>query len=684
MYQTYRLIAVIFFLFALADESKAYSPNPYDNNPILIGECTWYAYKKWPQIDQPPPSTGNGFEWLDDAQRKGYSTGSKPEVGAIAVWDAWVGGTRENGHVAYVEKVYSDTYFKVSEYNWNPKAYSERNVTKISGINFIYPGGGGTSPSPTESPDFTVREVYLGSGNTTFSSCSQFPERIYARIKNKGDGDADKSIRIEYYLSNGEKVDSAPQYIGHDDIDEKDLESGESEWEDKGFNVPTAPGTYNLTVCADTEDRVDEEHESNNCLDPPFVFQVVQCNQLPHGHIDNSSCQYINGWARDPDTTAPIAIHFYANGIDGADWALIGATTADQYRPDVGAHGFSFQVPEQLLDGSFHSVHVYAIDHAGGPNPLIGKTGVICVQPTSIGEPVYRFYHNSLGFHFYTISEDEKNYILNTWPDDWAYEGIAWYAYSSLLPGASPVHRFIHNTKGFHFYTISEEEKKHIIETWPDDWSYEGIAWYAYESPVSGTLPVYRFIHNTLGFHFYTISEEEKNHILNTWPDDWSLEGVAWNLRYDHSIKNALSEKSFSEISADPIFPKCQFSANLTSGKLPLKVSFLDESEGDFFAKIWDFGDNSTSSEDNPTHIYENSGTYSVKLTVSGPDGSQTIERTNYISVRSPTIEDVIAILQFLTGNNDLIEISEQDWNQDGKVGIEDALFTLRQLTLDD
>ena len=45
---------------------------------------------------------------------------------------------------------------------------------------------------------------------------------------------------------------------------------------------------------------------------------------------------------------------------------------------------------------------------------------------------------------------------------------------------------------------------------------------------MSGTLPVYRF--NTGTYHFYTISESEKNYVLQNYPN-FTLEGIAFYAR---------------------------------------------------------------------------------------------------------------------------------------------------------
>ncbi len=97
--------------------------------------------------------------------------------------------------------------------------------------------------------------------------------------------------------------------------------------------------------------------------------------------------------------------------------------------------------------------------------------------------PVYRFWSSTLSAHFYTISQAERDYILTHFATAvWAYEGVAFYAYpeGSQPAGTSPVYRFWSNALGTHFYTTSESEKNYVIANLPA-WQYETIAWYAYE-----------------------------------------------------------------------------------------------------------------------------------------------------------------------------------------------------------
>ncbi len=79
--------------------------------------------------------------------------------------------------------------------------------------------------------------------------------------------------------------------------------------------------------------------------------------------------------------------------------------------------------------------------------------------------------------------------------------------------------------------------------------------------------------------------------------------------------------------------PVAQFTASTTSGTAPLALNFTSTSTGTITTYAWNFGDAGTSSVQNPSHVYAAAGVYTVSLTVSGPGGSNTQTRTNYITV---------------------------------------------------
>jgi PKD repeat protein len=85
------------------------------------------------------------------------------------------------------------------------------------------------------------------------------------------------------------------------------------------------------------------------------------------------------------------------------------------------------------------------------------------------------------------------------------------------------------------------------------------------------------------------------------------------------------------------------FTANPTSGPAPLVVTFTNTSTGEYITSRWDFGDGITSTLTSPTHTYTTAGIYTVTLTVSDGVDSNTVTRTNYITIYTPVQADFTA-----------------------------------------
>jgi len=83
-----------------------------------------------------------------------------------------------------------------------------------------------------------------------------------------------------------------------------------------------------------------------------------------------------------------------------------------------------------------------------------------------------------------------------------------------------------------------------------------------------------------------------------------------------------------------PVPPSASFSFDVESGSAPLTVNFINTSTGESTSVEWDFGDGTTSADPSPSHDYTIAGTYDVKLTISGPGGTDTSAMPGLISVQ--------------------------------------------------
>lgn len=143
----------------------------------------------------------------------------------------------------------------------------------------------------------------------------------------------------------------------------------------------TLPGGTS-TVCATVLNNGVGGDKDLGCRSVTTVALPTQ-NVPPVGYFESVSASQdsitVTGWVLDPNTTDPIGVHVYVDGVGTSH-------TANASRPDVGAsypgygdrHGFVVRVPSSP---GTHQVCVYAIDDRGGDNPTLGCRSVTISAP---------------------------------------------------------------------------------------------------------------------------------------------------------------------------------------------------------------------------------------------------------------------------------------------------------------
>lgn len=151
----------------------------------------------------------------------------------------------------------------------------------------------------------------------------------------------------------------------------------------------------------------------------------------------------------------------------------------------------------------------------------------------------------------------------------------------------------------------------------------------------------------------------------------------------DTTYNGVYSDAFVAKIAPAPDAPVANFTATPTSGLSPLSVSFSDQSTGEITSWAWDFDNNGSvdSTVQNPTHMYVAPGSFTVTLTVSGPGGSDSITKTDYIVVTEAAADadndglpDNWEVVYF--GNTTKADGST-DWDKDGYTDLQEYLNQL-------
>jgi hypothetical protein len=217
--------------------------------------------------------------------------------------------------------------------------------------------------------------------------------------------------------------------------------------------------------------------------------------------------------------------------------------------------------------------------------------------------------------HFRFQGVHAQNYHIFTPPG----EGRDW----AMVWGCQPWIRDLPFSNHAYSYNFKEGESGHLILEFfitPFDYApYDG-----YEGSVESKL------------------EENKNIGLSWSVLDYDTKGAGnytgfWNLSHKTRMdSNASCQVAFRPMPLEPQFLKpieAQWSFKVVDMDRRM-VAFKDISYGKITSWLWDFDDGTTSTEQNPIHVYKKPGTFTVVLNIDGPDGKARRVKVNDVAVK--------------------------------------------------
>jgi uncharacterized protein (TIGR02145 family) len=127
------------------------------------------------------------------------------------------------------------------------------------------------------------------------------------------------------------------------------------------------------------------------------------------------------------------------------------------------------------------------------------------------------------------------------------------------------------------------------------------------------------------------------------------------------NMRAGLSVRCVADQATAGLSPVSDFSATPTTVQVNSSVQFSDLSTNNPTSWLWDFGDGMTSTQQNPSHSYTSAGTYSISLLVTNTFGSDSLMKTNYITV-IPAPQGSAPVYDIDGNGYDTVHIGAQVW----------------------
>lgn len=145
----------------------------------------------------------------------------------------------------------------------------------------------------------------------------------------------------------------------------------------------------------------------------------------------------------------------------------------------------------------------------------------------------------------------------------------------------------------------------------------------------------------------------------------WMFGGCLWPTQsYYNDMWKYIPDSACLNLNYCVVLPQAMWTADTIQGCAPLTVDFSEFSQNTTNV-FWDFGDSTTSTSSNPTHVYNTPGIYSVTLISYNGIYADTLIMVNYVTVQDCYVPPIPPLYLFIPnvftpdndGINDLFSI---------------------------
>jgi len=553
------------------------------------------------------------------------------------------------------------------------------NITSSPWYLNLYESGSSSIP-----PSVTITDNISHAGTQAVMVDSGIPlgsvEANYAEWALYGQSGVYANVSLWYYLNVSEGVPYTFNYIHFDDDNSYILDTEDTWVYLEAFNVDMGSGfnaqagvernsstTGRSLLCIDDFNitYIEPEPEEPGVENTRHLFWKQITDDIDQQYYQNLS--YTTGAEGGTFFEWQDYLHLltYPNGklyrsSNGNTWSLVNGWVAP-FNTTIAPNG---RFSPTIFSNETTMLVVGGISPDGSSDVWVSSDGLVWIQTTndftgfgitSIFQPNGIYFDNK--FWVYNTGNSTMGYAIFSSDDcvNWNIEGVSMdvltpYVYGDKVWAYSPVYNtshdaFFSSTNGYSFileYEIcnfsplfeSNAKFPQQISTHTGFFEWDDIFW------LLGTN-VWEGIYSTDNLTSFW-NDRNETYKYGTYYFDYPHVGESVSFFPYYPMDSSHPEMIYSYYGGDSgggeiwvagYFPQSVFSGTPVSGELPLTVTFTDESLNEPSSWYWVFGDGSTSTEQNPTHIYTTVGTYTVQLFVSNEYGNDWEVKTNYITV---------------------------------------------------
>ena len=165
----------------------------------------------------------------------------------------------------------------------------------------------------------------------------------------------------------------------------------------------------------------------------------------------------------------------------------------------------------------------------------------------------YRAYNPNADYHFFTTNRAEFDNAVTAGYRDESLGQQGFAIPTDYVSGSSIMHRMYNLSNGRHYYTLSDPERDALVQA---GWRFEKDEGYMFTSPGAGRFEVFRLYNRSTGVHLYTENSAVKDAILAAYPGIWEQhDSLGFAAIWPAHWAFALPESESVESSAEPGMP---------------------------------------------------------------------------------------------------------------------------------